>query len=100
MHQSFSKYRSASRSRSSNRPLRAGARLRAPARWLGRNGVAASARVFDFPEGNDPVDKLWDYGADFMVAGAYGHTRLREWVFGGFTDSILKRSTRCAFLSH
>jgi nucleotide-binding universal stress UspA family protein len=81
---------------------RAGAhgRLDDVVRWLGRHGIAASARVFDFPEGNDPVDKLWGYGADFVVAGAYGHTRLREWVFGGFTDSILKRSPGCAFLSH
>jgi nucleotide-binding universal stress UspA family protein len=69
-------------------------------RWLGRHGVAAAGRVFDFPEGEDPVNKLWDYGADFIVAGAYGHTRLREWIFGGFTDSFLRRSARCVFLTH
>ena len=76
------------------------ARLDDVVRWLGRHGIAASERVFDFPEGENPVDKLWDYGADFVVAGAYGHTRLREWVFGGFTDSFLRRSPRCVFLAH
>jgi nucleotide-binding universal stress UspA family protein len=83
-------------------PQRAGAhgRLDDVVRWLGHHGIAAAARVFDFPEGNNPVDKLWEYGADVVVAGAYGHTRLREWIFGGFTDSLLKRSPRCAFLSH
>lgn len=75
-------------------------RLDDVARWLERHGIAASARVFDFPEGKDPVDKLWDYGADVVVAGAYGHARLREWIFGGFTDSFLRRSPRCVFLAH
>jgi nucleotide-binding universal stress UspA family protein len=68
--------------------------------WLGRHGIAASARAFDFPEGRDPVDRLWQYGADLIVAGAYGHSRVREWVFGGFTDGFLRRSPQCVFLSH
>lgn len=28
--------------------------------------------------------------ADLVVAGAYGHSRLREWAFGGVTRSLLK----------
>jgi len=28
-------------------------------------------------------------GADLVVAGAYGHTRLREWVFCGVTERLL-----------
>jgi nucleotide-binding universal stress UspA family protein len=69
-------------------------------RWLSRHGIAATARVFDFPESEEPVDKLLDYGADIIVAGAYGHTRLREWAFGGFTRSFLSKSPRCVFLAH
>lgn len=38
-------------------------------------------------------------GADLVVAGAYGHSRLREWAFGGVTASLL-RTGRCALLSH
>jgi nucleotide-binding universal stress UspA family protein len=75
-------------------------RLDDVASWLGRHGVAASGRVFHFPGGEDPLEKLWEYGADLLVAGAYGHARLREWVFGGFTHDLLRRSLRCAFLAH
>lgn len=70
------------------------------ASWLGHHGIAASARVFHFPERADPLEKLWQYGADFFVAGAYGHARLREWAFGGFTRDFLQRCPRCSFLAH
>ena len=30
-----------------------------------------------------------DSGADFMVMGGYGHSRLREFILGGVTRSIL-----------
>ncbi len=69
-------------------------------RWLARHDVAATARAFDFPDGKDPIDKLWEYGADFIVSGAYGHARLREWVFGGFTEPLLNRSPHCLLFSH
>ncbi len=31
-----------------------------------------------------------DFGADLLVMGCYGHTRLREFVFGGATDHVLQ----------
>lgn len=68
--------------------------------WLGHHGIEASARVFHFPDDQQPMKKLWQYGADFIVAGAYGHARVREWVFGGFTRDLLMRSSQCAFLAH
>ncbi|MBD0275831.1 MAG: universal stress protein [Acetobacteraceae bacterium] len=39
-------------------------------------------------------------GADLIVAGAYGHTRLREWAFGGVTRDLLARCPTCCLLSH
>jgi nucleotide-binding universal stress UspA family protein len=39
-------------------------------------------------------------GADLIVAGAYGHSRLREWVFGGVTDSFLRQPSCFVLLSH
>ncbi len=39
-------------------------------------------------------------GADLIVAGAYGHSRLREWAFGGVTDSFLTRPGGFVLLSH
>ena len=68
--------------------------------WLAGHGIAAVSRAFHFPENKDPMEKLWGYGADFIVAGAYGHARLREWIFGGFTRDLLKRSPQCVFLAH
>jgi nucleotide-binding universal stress UspA family protein len=31
-----------------------------------------------------------DFAADLMVMGCYGHTRLREFVFGGASRQVLK----------
>lgn len=38
--------------------------------------------------------------AELIVAGAYGHSRLREWAFGGVTDNFLPRPGRFVLLSH
>ena len=39
-------------------------------------------------------------GADLIVMGAYGHSRLREWIFGGVTRDILQGTTLCCLMSH
>ena len=41
-----------------------------------------------------------DTGADFMVMGGYGHSRLREFILGGVTRSILKSMTVPVLMSH
>ncbi len=41
-----------------------------------------------------------DSGADFMVMGGYGHSRLREFVLGGVTHTILRSMTVPTLLSH
>jgi nucleotide-binding universal stress UspA family protein len=38
--------------------------------------------------------------ADLLVAGAFGHTRLREFIFGGTTRSLLAAQGPSLFLSH
>jgi nucleotide-binding universal stress UspA family protein len=38
--------------------------------------------------------------ADLLVMGAYGHSRLREFVLGGATKSMLTRPPAPVFLSH
>lgn len=38
--------------------------------------------------------------ADLVVAGAYGHSRIREWAFGGVTRDFLLHAGRCTLLSH
>jgi len=41
-----------------------------------------------------------DSDADFMVMGGYGHSRLREFVLGGVTRSILRTMTVPTLMSH
>ena len=41
-----------------------------------------------------------DAGVDFMVMGGYGHSRLREFVLGGVTRSILRSMTVPVLMSH
>ncbi len=41
-----------------------------------------------------------EFGADLLVMGAYGHSRLREYVFGGTTETILSGSTIPVLISH
>ena len=33
------------------------------------------------------------YHADLVVAGGYGHTRMREWLFGGMTRNLIEASS-------
>ena len=69
--------------------------------WLESHNVKAIPLVS--PSKGDDVSCLdailESQKADLVVAGAYGHSRLREWAFGGVTDSLL-RTSRCALLSH
>jgi nucleotide-binding universal stress UspA family protein len=41
-----------------------------------------------------------DSGADFMVMGGYGHSRLREFILGGVTRGILSEMTVPVLMSH
>jgi nucleotide-binding universal stress UspA family protein len=41
-----------------------------------------------------------DASADFMVMGGYGHSRLREFVLGGVTRTILRTMTLPTLMSH
>ena len=41
-----------------------------------------------------------DQSADFLVMGGYGHSRLREFVLGGVTRTILQSMTLPALMSH
>lgn len=38
--------------------------------------------------------------SDLIVAGAYGHTRLGEWIFGGATRDLLTKADICCLMSH
>jgi nucleotide-binding universal stress UspA family protein len=84
------------------RMANAQAHVRDVVAWLGRHGVAASGIVPE--ETDDAVMRLeriaGDVGADIIVAGAYGHSRANEWIFGGVSRDLLLQSRRGCLLSH
>lgn len=69
---------------------------------LARHGVAATASILGTEA--SPADALLAeagrVGADLIVAGAYGHSRFREWVLGGVTEDLLARSPLPLLLAH
>ena len=70
--------------------------------WLAGHGITASART-DASLGNDAAqlsDIARELDAGLLVGGAYGHTRLREWILGGVTRDLLLRPPRCALVAH
>jgi nucleotide-binding universal stress UspA family protein len=70
---------------------------------LRRHGVEASAKaVATSPErvATELQIVAQEIGADLIVAGAYGHTRLGEWAFGGVTYDLLHAPERFVLLSH
>lgn len=63
---------------------------------LARHGlkVVASHTVSDGLDGGDILlNTATDIGADLLVMGAYGHSRVRELVLGGATRSVLQHAT-------
>ena len=52
------------------------------------------------PAGTLLLQLAKDEGADLIVAGGYGHSRMGEWIFGGVTHALLAASPVCCLLSH
>ena len=69
----------------------AGIRVADVARWLHGHNVSASARVeLSAGDAGSQLDAIASEArSDIIVAGAYGHSRLREWIFGGVTHHLL-----------
>lgn len=71
------------------------------AAWLARHGISPTLRRI---EGEDAGDALHQdalaRGADLIVMGGYGHSQLREAIFGGATESLLRASSLPLFMAH
>ena len=50
--------------------------------------------------GNTVLSHAADIGADLIVMGGYGHSRLREWVMGGATRMVLDTMTVPVLMAH
>jgi nucleotide-binding universal stress UspA family protein len=59
----------------------------------GVNATAAQTRAADIAVGDVLLSYVADIGADLIVCGAYGHSRLREVVLGGATRHLLQHMT-------
>jgi nucleotide-binding universal stress UspA family protein len=70
--------------------------------WLSRHGVAAEpiARPSTGEDAHQLNAIALERNAGVIVAGAYGHSRVREWVLGGVTRDLLLRAGSCALVSH
>jgi nucleotide-binding universal stress UspA family protein len=70
---------------------------------LARHGVkteAAHTVAKDIADGEALLSYAADIGADLIVAGAYGHSRARELVFGGVTRTLIAEMTAPVLFSH
>ena len=71
--------------------------------WLSRHGV--SATIIERADSGDGVETIIravisERRAAFLVQGAYGHSRLRETLFGGVTRGLLANAPVPLFLAH
>jgi nucleotide-binding universal stress UspA family protein len=70
--------------------------------FLAARGVDAQVNMV--PTGGDMgaqlIKSAKDIGASLFVAGAYGHPRLQEFIFGGATRAFLNADGPSLFLSH
>jgi nucleotide-binding universal stress UspA family protein len=74
------------------------------ARHLARHGLQVDVEQMVADWDHEPADLLLaraaELGSDLIVMGAYGHSRLREMVFGGATRSVLKYMPVPVLMSH
>jgi nucleotide-binding universal stress UspA family protein len=77
-------------------------RLALVAGWLARHKITAEPRVFTtLGEDAERLHLLArEEKVDLVVAGGYAHHRVREWIFGGVTRTLLSQDERCVLLSH
>ena len=72
-------------------------------RRLGRNGVNVTTMLeVDAPgaAGRRLLNASRNVGADLIVSGGYGHSRVRECVLGGVTRDLIHDDRQFVFLTH
>jgi nucleotide-binding universal stress UspA family protein len=73
------------------------------AQYLARHRISIGSAVAAHTEdsvANELARVAKTEGADLIVTGAYGHSRLGEWVFGGVTRDLLTSSEICCLLAN
>lgn len=78
-------------------------RVRDVSRWLESHGVNCQYDVRVHSSESDArylIRVSREEGADLIMTGGYGHSRLGEWIFGGMTRGLLQESSVCLMMSH
>jgi nucleotide-binding universal stress UspA family protein len=73
------------------------------AQHLARHDLIVEVRQVISPEAKPAaviLSHAADCGADLLVMGGFGHSRLREFVLGGVTRTLLESMTVPVFMSH
>ncbi|MFX0546763.1 universal stress protein [Roseovarius sp. S1116L3] len=73
------------------------------ARWLSHHGCHVT--VQSYPSGGAEIGeriraRSAEMGADLVVMGAFGHSRMRQAVFGGTTRSVVEQTEFPVLLAH
>lgn len=72
--------------------------------YLALHGVAAAIHLAEKLEGRSVggvlLDQAEKLGADLLVVGGYGHSRLREFIVGGATQHIRSHATIPVLMAH
>lgn len=72
--------------------------------YLSLHGITAGVHIVE-PQGGQSVggallDEAEKHGADLLVVGGYGHSRLREFIIGGATQHIRSHATIPVLMAH
>jgi nucleotide-binding universal stress UspA family protein len=73
------------------------------ANYLARHGIeiiAERVRPADVTAANALSRMIEEENINLIVAGAYGHSRLGEWAFGGVTHDLMAASPICCLFSN
>lgn len=73
------------------------------AMWLAQHGVKVTVLRETAPDadvGKVIGSRAADHGIDLIVMGVYGHSRVREWVMGGASRTMLNAMTVPILMSH
>lgn len=73
------------------------------AAYLSSHSVSVTTHLLHKPEmgaADEILRFARHHNADLVVMGAYGHSRLREWIFGGATFDMLQGASVCCLMSH
>lgn len=73
------------------------------ATWLARHGAKVTVQrdvAADTDVGNVILSRAADHDTDLIVMGIYGHSRMREFVLGGASRTLLSSMTVPVLMSH